>query len=98
MNISIPSCISKNENGDLTTEDDGNAVVDWHRDSHLFVCVLMMSDTTGMVHSSSIFNAIAQAIVHVCNSMIYPHLLTIYSTNFLCYFSPQDCLESFRYP
>jgi hypothetical protein len=30
-------------------EDDGKAVVDWHRDSYPFVCVLMMSDTTGMI-------------------------------------------------
>jgi hypothetical protein len=29
--------------------DDDDAIVGWHRDSYPFVCVLMMSDTTGMV-------------------------------------------------
>ena len=49
INISIPGCITKNDEGILVAEDDGKAVVDWHRDSYPFVCVLMMSDTTEMV-------------------------------------------------
>jgi hypothetical protein len=49
INISIPGAIRKDEDGAIITEEDGKAVVDWHRDSYPFVCVLMMSDTTGMV-------------------------------------------------
>lgn len=48
INISVPSAI-KNSDGIIIVEDDGKAVVDWHRDSYPFVCVLMMSDATGMV-------------------------------------------------
>jgi hypothetical protein len=32
----------------MIAEDDNLPVVGWHRDSYPFVCVLMMSDTTGM--------------------------------------------------
>lgn len=49
INISIPGHVTKNAEGIVIAEDDGKAVVDWHRDSYPFVCVLMMSDTTGMV-------------------------------------------------
>lgn len=49
INISIPGALKENSEGVLVAEDDGKAVVDWHRDSYPFVCVLMMSDTTGMV-------------------------------------------------
>jgi hypothetical protein len=49
INISIPGALKENPDGTLVTEEDGKAVVDWHRDSYPFVCVLMMSDTTGMV-------------------------------------------------
>lgn len=34
---------------DHKVSDGGGAIVGWHRDSYPFVCVLMMSDTTGMV-------------------------------------------------
>ncbi len=30
-------------------EENEEAIVGWHRDSYPFVCVLMMSDTTGMI-------------------------------------------------
>lgn len=33
----------------MIAEDDNMPVVGWHRDSYPFVCVLMMSDTAGMV-------------------------------------------------
>lgn len=33
----------------MIAEDDNMPVVGWHRDSYPFVCVLMMSDTTGML-------------------------------------------------
>jgi hypothetical protein len=49
INISVPGTIKENKEGVLVAEDDGKAVVDWHRDSYPFVCVLMMSDTAGMV-------------------------------------------------
>jgi hypothetical protein len=49
INISVPKAIKKNKQGDIVPEDDEKAVVDWHRDSYPFVCVLMMSDTTGMI-------------------------------------------------
>lgn len=49
VNISVPGKIKENEEGVLIAEDDHKAVVDWHRDSYPFVCVLMMSDTAGMV-------------------------------------------------
>lgn len=49
INISIPGTIKKDKDGVIITEEDDQAVVDWHRDSYPFVCVLMMSDTTGMV-------------------------------------------------
>ena len=48
-NISIPGAIKKDKGGVIIAVENGKAVVDWHRDSYPFVCVLMMSDTTGMV-------------------------------------------------
>ena len=47
VNLSIPG--NKEDHKDLGEDDDGGAIVGWHRDSYPFVCVLMMSDTTGMV-------------------------------------------------
>jgi hypothetical protein len=49
INISIPGAIKKEKDGVIIAEENGKAVVGWHRDSYPFVCVLMMSDTTGMV-------------------------------------------------
>jgi hypothetical protein len=49
VNLSVPGKIMKNEAGEIVTEDNGRAIVDWHRDSYPFVCVLMMSNTDGMV-------------------------------------------------
>ncbi|KAH7364270.1 hypothetical protein BKA65DRAFT_388856 [Rhexocercosporidium sp. MPI-PUGE-AT-0058] len=47
VNLSIPGDEKDHKNaGD---DEDGGAIVGWHRDSYPFVCVLMMSDTTGMV-------------------------------------------------
>jgi hypothetical protein len=48
INISVPGSVKMNDAGDLVAEDQ-NPVVDWHRDSYPFVCVLMMSDVTGMI-------------------------------------------------
>lgn len=49
VNLSIPGEKKEFDSQKLICEDDGEAVVGWHRDSYPFVCVLMMSDTTGMV-------------------------------------------------
>ena len=49
INISIPGAVKKDKDGVIIVEENGKAVVDWHRDSYPFVCVLMMSDTTNMV-------------------------------------------------
>jgi hypothetical protein len=57
INISIPGLVTKNSEGVVIAEDDGKAVVDWHRDSYPFVCVLMMSDTTGMVGGETALKA-----------------------------------------
>lgn len=48
-NIAIPGKVSDHKKTDLIDEETEKAVVDWHHDSYPFVCVLMMSDTTGMV-------------------------------------------------
>lgn len=48
INISRPGNKQEHNEKELIAEDDNKAVVDWHRDSYPFVCVLMMSDTTGM--------------------------------------------------
>jgi hypothetical protein len=44
INMSVPGTIES----DMICKDE-EAIVGWHRDSYPFVCVLMMSDTTGMV-------------------------------------------------
>jgi hypothetical protein len=48
INISVPG--SKSDADQIVDdEDDKDSVVGWHKDSYPFVCVLMMSDTTGMI-------------------------------------------------
>ena len=49
INMSVPGAKIKCNKEAPVTEDDEEAIVGWHRDSYPFVCVLMMSDTTGMV-------------------------------------------------
>ncbi|KAG4430941.1 hypothetical protein IFR05_013579 [Cadophora sp. M221] len=48
INISLPAKTKEGSNGTATSTDE-LPVVGWHKDSYPFVCVLMMSDTTGMV-------------------------------------------------
>jgi hypothetical protein len=49
INLSIPGDKREHDRNALISEDDEQPIVGWHRDSYPFVCVLMMSDTTGMV-------------------------------------------------
>jgi len=49
INMSVPKEKTQHDSSTMTSEDDEEAIVGWHRDSYPFVCVLMMSDTTGMV-------------------------------------------------
>lgn len=49
INMSVPGAKNKYDSKALISEDEEQAIVGWHRDSYPFVCVLMMSDTTGMV-------------------------------------------------
>ena len=49
INMSVPGVRKEYDHSILMSEDDEDAIVGWHRDSYPFVCVLMMSDTTGMV-------------------------------------------------
>ncbi|PQE25234.1 ubiquitin-conjugating enzyme e2 protein [Rutstroemia sp. NJR-2017a WRK4] len=49
INLSIPGNKLEHDKDALISEDDEQPIVGWHRDSYPFVCVLMMSDTTGMV-------------------------------------------------
>lgn len=49
INISIPGRKKEHDPTEMIAEDDNKAIVDWHRDSYPFVCVVMMSDTTDMV-------------------------------------------------
>lgn len=49
INMSVPGNKKQYNANALISEDDEEAIVGWHRDSYPFVCVLMMSDTTGMV-------------------------------------------------
>ena len=49
INMSIPGDKKEYNSSTMISEDDEEAIVGWHRDSYPFVCVLMMSDTTGMV-------------------------------------------------
>ncbi|TAQ90472.1 hypothetical protein B7494_g1200 [Chlorociboria aeruginascens] len=44
VNLSVPKQKKDHHEG-----EDEQPIVGWHRDSYPFVCVLMMSDTTGMV-------------------------------------------------
>jgi hypothetical protein len=47
INMSVPG--RKAQYDSSVVKDDEEAIVGWHRDSYPFVCVLMMSDTTGMI-------------------------------------------------
>jgi hypothetical protein len=49
INLSIPGDKKQYDSNTMISEEDEEAIVGWHRDSYPFVCVLMMSDTTGMV-------------------------------------------------
>jgi hypothetical protein len=49
INMSVPGKKQQYDKEVLISEEDEEAVVGWHRDSYPFVCVLMMSDTTGMI-------------------------------------------------
>ncbi|EHL02709.1 hypothetical protein M7I_1225 [Glarea lozoyensis 74030] len=49
INLSIPGEKKKYDSKTMISEEDDEPIVGWHRDSYPFVCVLMMSDTTGMV-------------------------------------------------
>jgi hypothetical protein len=46
INVSIPG---KKLQHKTVPEHERDAVVGWHKDSYPFVCVLMLSDTAGMV-------------------------------------------------
>lgn len=48
INIAIPGKSQEYNEEEMIADDDNKAVVDWHKDSYPFVCVLMMSDTTDM--------------------------------------------------
>lgn len=47
--MSVPGKKNKYDSSVMISEEDEEAIVGWHRDSYPFVCVLMMSDTTGMI-------------------------------------------------
>ena len=51
INMSVPGSKKEYDSKTMVSDDndDEEAIVGWHRDSYPFVCVLMMSDTTGMV-------------------------------------------------
>jgi len=49
VNMSVPGKKKQYDKNLMISEDDEEPIVGWHRDSYPFVCVLMMSDTTGMV-------------------------------------------------
>jgi hypothetical protein len=49
INISAPGNKNDHNSEELISEEDNTPIVDWHKDSYPFVCVLMMSDTAGMV-------------------------------------------------
>ncbi|KAH7413512.1 hypothetical protein BKA64DRAFT_568854 [Cadophora sp. MPI-SDFR-AT-0126] len=48
INISLPAKAKEGDNNGATGADEA-PVAGWHKDSYPFVCVLMMSDTTGMI-------------------------------------------------
>lgn len=47
--MSVPGNKKEYDSELMISEDDEEAIVGWHRDSYPFVCVLMMSDTAGMI-------------------------------------------------
>ena len=49
VNLSIPGEKKNYDSKLMISEEDDEPIVGWHRDSYPFVCVLMMSDTMGMV-------------------------------------------------
>ena len=49
INIAVPGKTADKKENIMIAEDDNLPVVGWHRDSYPFVCVLMMSDCTGMI-------------------------------------------------
>ncbi|KAG9236905.1 hypothetical protein BJ875DRAFT_438978 [Amylocarpus encephaloides] len=49
VNLSLPRKGNDYDSKTMISEEDDTPIVGWHRDSYPFVCVLMMSDTTGMV-------------------------------------------------
>lgn len=49
INLSSTGGRGEHSSSVIIAEDDDKAIVDWHKDSYPFVCVLMMSDTTDMV-------------------------------------------------
>jgi len=49
INISTPGKVQEHDKDVMIADDDQKAVVDWHKDSYPFVCVLMMSNTDGMI-------------------------------------------------
>lgn len=49
INFSVTGGRDEHKADALIANDDHKPIVDWHRDSYPFVCVLMMSDTTEMV-------------------------------------------------
>jgi len=49
INMSVPGKKKQYDENVMISEEDEEAIVGWHRDSYPFVCVLMMSDTTGMI-------------------------------------------------
>lgn len=49
VNMSLPGQKKEYDSSVMISEDDDEAIVGWHRDSYPFVCVLMMSDTEGMI-------------------------------------------------
>jgi len=49
INMSVPGKKRQYDKDVMISEEDEEAIVGWHRDSYPFVCVLMMSDTTGMI-------------------------------------------------
>ncbi|CAG8973396.1 hypothetical protein HYALB_00000159 [Hymenoscyphus albidus] len=57
VNMSLPG--KKNDYDDklMISEEDDEPIVGWHRDSYPFVCVLMMSDTTGMIGGETALRA-----------------------------------------
>lgn len=49
VNMSLPGKKNEYDSERMISEEDDEPIVGWHRDSYPFVCVLMMSDTDGMI-------------------------------------------------